>query len=297
MAKTVSVIIPTYNGRDLLEENLVSVIAAKVNPKNAITEIIVVDDGSDDDTVSFLKKNFREVRLIKHKKNRRFAASINTGAKMAKGTHLALLNNDVAASNNFLVKPLSHFSDKSVFAVSLHEKGYGASFGKFVDGFIVHEGQKESAKVVETFWASGGSCILDRKVFLKIGAMDEDLLTPFYWEDIDLCYRAMKRGYKILWEPNSHVVHNHESTNSKISKKYRIRIQERNQLLFIWKNLTSKVYIRKHITGLIKRIIKHPGYIIIFIMAVFKFPIVLKRRKREKKESKISDEAIFSSFS
>jgi len=92
------------------------------------------------------------------------------------------------------------------------------------------------------------------------------------------------------------VVHKHESTISKLSKSYTQRIRERNELLFIWKNITSKNLIKKHVTGLASRVIRKPGYLRIVIMALLKFKLVFKRRKQEIKESKVSDEAIFAKF-
>jgi GT2 family glycosyltransferase len=131
---------------------------------------------------------------------------------------------------------------------------------------------------------------------MKLGGMDEKLFTPYYWEDLDLSYRAMKRGFRLLWEPKAVVNHNHESTISKLSKRKVLRIQERNELLFIWKNITSVNLFRKHMAGLLRRIFKGPGYLLIIILAICKLQIVLKERKREKKESKVSDEAIFAGF-
>ena len=131
---------------------------------------------------------------------------------------------------------------------------------------------------------------------MKLGGMDEMLLSPFYWEDVDLCYRAMKRGWSLLWEPNAKVVHEHEATTSKIPQDYKRRIQERNQLILVWKNLTSTRLFRKHILGLVKRISRHPGYLRIVIMALMKIRGVIKARAREIKEGEISDEAIFAKF-
>ena len=126
--------------------------------------------------------------------------------------------------------------------------------------------------------------------------MDEKLLSPFYWEDIDLCYRAAKRGWINLWEPDANVIHKHESTISKFSRKYVETIRERNQLLVLWKNLTSPYLFRRHIFGVFRRIIRHPGYIRIILMALLRIRTVLKARAKEKKEGKVSDEAIFANF-
>ena len=126
--------------------------------------------------------------------------------------------------------------------------------------------------------------------------MDEKLLSPFYWEDIDLCFRASKRGYTNLWSPFGKVIHNHESTSLKLPKKYVDRIRERNQLLMLWKNLHSKAMFNKHLNGLFKRILKNPGYIRIVFMSLLKLGLVIKARRKEIKECVVSDEAVFQKY-
>lgn len=292
----VSVVIPSLNGKDLLEKNLPVLFHAKKNPKNNILEIIIVDDGSWDGSTSFIKKNYPEIKLIKHTKNRGFSAAVNTGVRAAKGKLILLLNTDVLPTWNFLEKVIPDFEDKSVFAVSLHEKGFGYAKGSFNNGYINLAMGEEKEKLFPSFYVSGGSGVFRRKVWVELGGMDEKLLSPFYWEDIDLCYRAAKRGYKLMWEPKGVVEHHHESTISKFSKSYVARVRERNQLLMLWKNITSRHLMRKHVVGLSKRLITHPGYIRIVIMALSRLGIVLQRRKRELKETKISDEAIFAKY-
>lgn len=235
----ISIIIPNYNGEQLLKKNLPKVISTSEFKKNRILEIIVVDDGSTDDSVKLIKEKFPEVRLFKHRINRGFSAAVNTGARAAKGKLLALLNNDVIPENDFLVAVIPHFKNRRVFAVSLNEEGFSWAKGKFEEGFINHEMGPESQKAHDTFWVSGGSGVFRRSQWMKLGGMDEKLLSPFYWEDIDLCYRAAKRGLRLLWEPKARVLHKHESTMSEFPAKYVQRVRERNQLLFIWKNLTS----------------------------------------------------------
>lgn len=293
---TVSIVIPNFNGEKLLEKNLPKVLEAKEFKGNKIIEIIIVDDGSWDQSVNFLKTNFPNIKLVKHKINRGFSSSVNTGVRSAKGGLICLLNSDVVPTKDFLLRVLPHFEDKKVFAVSLHEDGYGWAKGIFKDGFIAHEAGDEMDSEHFTFWVSGGSGVFRRDIWMDLGGMDEKLLSPAYWEDLDICYRSLKRGYQLIWEPKSRVIHEHEGTVAKLSQKYFQRIRERNQLLFIWKNLTSQSLFKKHIAGLFERIFKSPGYIRIVLMALGKLKDVKRLRNKEIKETWVSDEAIFSRF-
>ena len=293
----VSIIIPNWNGKDLLEKNLPYVLSAKDHKANKILEVIIVDDGSRDDSYKFLKENYGDrVKLIKHTKNRGFSASINTGVRASKGTFICLLNTDVTPEKDFLVSTFTHFNDAKVFGISLHEKGRGGAAGRFREGFIVHDPGKELDEAYETFWISGGSGIFRRSIWMSLKGLDEVLLSPLYWEDLDICYRALKRGFVLLWDPKARVVHTPESTTSKLAKGPLTRVKERNQLLVNWKNLTSPAFFRKHVSGLFKRVFKHPGYIRIVFMALLRIGDVLRLRKIEKRESVLSDEAVFAKF-
>jgi O-antigen biosynthesis protein len=293
---TVSIIIPNYNGKKLLQENLPQFIKAKKHKENHIAEIIVVDDGSTDDSAPFIKKNYPSVRLIKHKANRGFSAAVNMGARLATSELLAIINTDVNPTQKFLQNVVPHFIESEVFGVSLHETGYGPSINYFNDGYIQQKSGKETTKAVYCLHVSGGSGVFRKKIWTELGGLDEKLLSPFYWEDFDICYRAAKRGYKLLWEPGSKVEHRHESTIGTLPKKYVDRVKERNQLLVVWKNITSLNLTKKHVAGIVRRLVHHPGYIKIVIMALGKISLVLQRRKRERHESSVSDEAIFAKY-
>lgn len=292
----VSIVMPNLNGEKLLEKNLPFFFKAKANTKNNIKEIIIVDDGSWDNSVSFLKSNYKDIKLIKHKVNRGFSAAVNTGVRAAKGELILLINTDVVPAENFLESIFQHFANSKVFSVSLHEKNYGWAKGTFSDGYIGLAMGEETKGAHISFYVSGGSGVFRRKIWVELGGMDEKLLSPFYWEDIDICYRAWKRGYTNFWEPDSHVVHKHESTISKFPKSYVQRIRERNQLLVIWKNIHSPSLFRKHLIGVAARTLRHPGYFRIILMALSKLSVCLRSRRREIKESKVSDEAIFTRF-
>lgn len=293
----ISIIIPNYNGKELLKKNLPSVIRASLNTKNNISEIIIVDDGSEDTSVDFLTKNYKnQIKLIKHTKNRGFSSAVNTGVRSSYGDLIVLLNTDVTPSENFLEDVIPLFSDEKVFSVSFHERGYGFAKGSF-DGYVNLSMGNESKKVEDSFYANGGSAAFRKSTWKDLGGLDENLLFPYYWEDVDLCYRASKRGYQNLWAPDSDVTHQHESTISKLPSKNVVKIRERNQLLFIWKNIHSLNLIKKHVKEVILRTIKHPGYLLVVFSALLKINIVIRARKKELKECKVSDEAVFQKYS
>jgi GT2 family glycosyltransferase len=291
-----SIVIPCYNTAELLRKNLPLVLKAAGNPQNNILEVIVVDDGSPDTSADVVKKEFPQIRLIKHRVNRGFSAAVNTGVRMAKGDLVCLLNTDVIPADNFLVSVSAHFEQKEIFAVSFHEKDYSWAKGDFKTGYLNHSLGKESSGPHISLWASGGSAVFRRDYWMSLGGMDEKLFSPFYWEDIDLSFRAYKRGLSVLWDPMAQVEHKHESTIGQLSKGYTQRIKERNELLFIWKNITSSHLFGMHIRALFARMLRHPGYIRIVLMAMAKAPLVDRARRKERKEAKVSDETIFARF-
>jgi GT2 family glycosyltransferase len=294
----ISIVIPNYNGRHLLEKNLPFVYQAINNSRNNISDLVIVDNGSIDDSIDFLNKNYKgKFKLIKHLKNRGFSTAINIGVRSTHTDLVLLLNNDVAPESNFLESAQKLFDDPNVFAVSLHELGHGPSRALFNNGIIdIGSPKAETKKNELTFYVSGAAGLFRKNIWQELGGMDERLLSPFYWEDIDICYRALKRGYTTLWCSDGKVVHNHESTSSKLPKKYVARIKERNQLLMLWKNIHSKAFMSKHINYLIRRVFKTPGYLLIIFMAFLKFDRLIKARKKEIKESIVSDEAVFQKY-
>ncbi len=293
----VSIIIPNYNGENLLKTNLPFVLRAKDFENNKIEEVIVVDDGSKDKSLEMLRKDFPWVKTIKHRVNRGLSAAINTGVRAAKGDLICLLNSDVVPGSNFLESVFPYFHKPKVFAVSSNEAGSsGWTRGFFADGFVGYVSGQKSQGSHDTFWVGGNGGIFRRDVWMGLGGMDEKLLSPFYWEDVDLCYRALKRGYRLVWDSDAKVTHIHETVINQLPKNYVQRIMERNQLLFIWKNITSANLFRKHLFGLFKRSIKHPGYIRVVLLALGRISILIRERSKEVKEARVSDESIFSRF-
>jgi len=284
-----SIVIPNWKGRKLLEKNLPAVLATKPS------EVIVVDDASPDDSNAFLEKNYPQVRLIKHQKNRGFAAGCNSGVKAAKEEIVILFNLDVVPEKDALEKILPDFENEKVFAVSFHEPQWSWARILWRNGTIEHEPGPKSTKTHISAWANGGSAAFRKSIWQRLGGFDS-LYHPFYWEDMDLSYRAWKRGYQVLWEPKAIVHHQHESIIGKFySKKYISFISERNRLLFIWKNITDWKMIVEHKFYLLPWLIR-PGHLKSLMAAKLKFPQAFIRRMKECREKKVSDRKIFEQF-
>lgn len=280
-----SLIIPNWNGLDLLKKNLKKVLAVGAD------EIIVSDDDSKDGSLEYLKEKHPKLKVISHRRLG-FAGNVNRGVEAAKHEIIILLNLDVIPQKN-LLKPLKEdFQDPILFAVSFDEVNnpkFSWTKGYFLKGYIVHASGRKTKTPHQTFWVSGGSGAFRKSMWERLRGFDESF--KFYWEDIDLCYRAQKRGWKCLWDPKAKVVHEHESTFKKLRKSYVSLIQERNQLLFIWKNLTDTKLMPKHIAGIFYRL-RNPGYLKVFLAALLKLPAIIPKRLKEQEEAIISDRKI-----
>lgn len=288
--KNISIIIPNWNGRKLLEKNLPAVLATRPS------EVIVVDDASPDDSNTFLEKNYPKIKIVKHKKNLGFVAACNSGVREAKGEIVVLLNLDVVPEKDVLEKILPDFEDENIFAVSFNEPNFSWARIFWKNGFIEHEPGPKANKTHITAWASGGSAAFRKSIWEKLGGFDS-LYKPFYWEDVDLGYRAWKRGFKILWEPKAIVHHEHEAIIGKhFSKGYIDFVSERNRLIFIWKNITDWQMLLEHKINLAKKLIVAPGYWKPFLMAIAKIPAVFNCRLKGFSQQKISDKEIFAQF-
>lgn len=295
--KKISIIIPYWNGVEKIQKHLLKVI--KIAKSNNIFEIIASDDASEDNTVEILKTQFPEVRLIERKINGGFSSNVNTAVNEAKGEIIFLLNSDAEPERNFLEFALPHFDNPQVFSVSCNAGGLWA-VGRFENGFFWHNQAtdiNQADKPHQTLWASGGSGFFRKSLWDELGGLD-DLYNPFYVEDIDLGFRATKRGYINIWEPRSKVEHYKEKgvIENSFSKNIISSTSERNILIFIWKNITSPKLISDHKRALFKRLIKHPKYWIIFMRALSKFPKIMEKRKTEKIYAKLTDEEVFDIF-
>lgn len=258
-----SIIIPNYNGEAILRKNLPKVLESVKEYKNGKVEIIIPNDPSTDNSKKVIKE-FIESISEKHvtgktvdntnKKDAGFSKNVNRGVRLATGDILILLNSDVAPHKNFLEPLLKHFEEAIVFAVACMDESIedgktvlrGRGVGSWQRGFLMH--QRGEVDKTNTLWVSGGSGAFRKSVWDKLGGLDV-LYNPFYWEDIDLSYRALKAGYKLVFEPKSVVTHEHEK--GAIKTKFKTgqvrKIVYRNQFTFVWKNITEQRLLTSHI--------------------------------------------------
>ncbi|MCL5783778.1 MAG: glycosyltransferase family 2 protein [Patescibacteria group bacterium] len=297
----ISIVIPNWNGAEKLLRNLPQVLEAA--RFNKVEEVIVSDDASSDESVQIIKSRFPQVKLLESKASRNlgFSSNVDKGVKEVTGDLVVLLNTDAVPAKDFLKSVLLHFEDPKVFSVGCNAGGLWA-IGKFENGYFWHNQARKTstceAETHKTLWVSGGSGIFRKALWDEMGGLDT-LYDPFYLEDLDLGYRAWKRGYTNLWEPKSLVEHYKEPgvIETNYSKTMVSQTAQRNLLIFTWKNITSDKLIVDHKKALMKMVLQHPKYGLIVYEALKRLPQILAKRKVEKRQSKLTDEEIFSIFS
>ena len=303
MKKKISVVIPNYNGRNLLERNLPQVI--KTCPG---CEIIVVDDASTDDSIDLIRKNFPKVKIIENLKNLGFAKSVNLGVENASGDLVLFLNTDVSPRTNFLKSAIKYYQQTNLFAVGFadysHEDGKivvrGRGGANFQKGFVKHFALKPTSG--ETFWVSGGSALIDKKKFQKIGGFDS-VYAPFYWEDIDIGFRARKAGYICLFDTSAKVDHFHQEGAIKkyYSHFYIKAVSYKNQFLFVWKNITDYFLLIQHFLWMPYHFLKalatfDVAFFVGFFWALFQIPKLIFYYQLPTTDYQLSDKEVLKKF-
>jgi len=303
-----SIIVSTWNGRHLLETCLPRLVQA-VAREGGDHEVIVVDDASSDDTVDYVRREFPQVRLIPLPRNLRFAGANNAGARQARGEILVFLNNDMLVAPDFLGLLLRHFEHSDLFAatarIEMEPKQVGGGViretglvrARFEDGFFVlrHE-EPTSDEPVPVLYAGGGSSALRRDRFLALGGFDR-LFRPFYFEDLDVSWRAQKAGWRILYEPRSRINHSHRRTNTpeNFPGDYVDLAFGKNSLLFTWKVLTDRALVAQHFRALWRRLMRpgrKPRMAAFFLRAAAQLPELLVSRHRARPGILLSDRQV-----
>jgi O-antigen biosynthesis protein len=227
--------------------------------------LLVVDDGGNDDTPQFIRERFPQVEILSLE-HCGFGRAVNSGVLQAKTETVILLNNDIVVEPEFIGALLEPLQDSGVFGVgakTLSETGeLEFVLGNLTRGIwrqglleVFHETNPMCLHLrTPQLYAQGSALACRRQSFLDLGGFDT-LYEPFYWEDVDLCYRAWKRGWKVLYEPKAVCRHFQSRTTARDYAPDFVKLcSMRNAYLFLWKNVTDKGFFFRHLAGIPRRV-------------------------------------------
>jgi GT2 family glycosyltransferase len=273
MTKSISVVIPNYNGTKLLETNIPSVYTALENTGLPF-EILVIDDASPESPKAMLEEKFPDVRLVVNDKNLGFGGNVNKGVALTLHQLVLILNSDISLTPDYFKSQLSFFDKEDTFAVG----------GKIIDTYTGNiEGAwypfikknklrwkpyilKDDQDVAYTFYVCGGNALVDKKKFIKLGGFSA-IFHPFYMEDVELSIKAWRSGYKCYYSNDAECYHQKSSTIENHFKQDEITIASRknfhlihfihsNTSMFIIWLLKFRFYQIKNVLGLLKGNVK-----------------------------------------
>lgn len=220
----VSVIVLNYNGLRYLKGGLKECLDSVLSTVYPNLEIIFVDNGSTDGSTDLVRENFKsKVKIIENKCNLGFSEGFNRGIKSSKGKYVALLSNDMTVDPNWL-KPVIKLMEKEpkiglagfkrlIYGTKNGIDGIGGDFylcgrARVVGLFEIDRGQYNT--VIEDLDYIGGAMVLRRKTLQEVGLFDPEYI--IFYEDVDLCYRIRKRGYKTVYVPHAIIYHRGQAT-------------------------------------------------------------------------------------
>ncbi len=247
--KKLAIVILNYNGKQHLSHFLPSVVR-----HSQPHDIVVIDNGSYDDSVLWVQNQFPEIRIILLSENYGFALGYNEGLKEIQGQYeqYLLLNSDVEVTENYLIPLLDRLKSPEIAAVqpkilSYNQKNtfeHAGAAGGFLDinGFPFcrgrvfnhcEEDQGQYNDAIPVFWASGACLLIKSEVFHAVNGFDSSFYA--HMEEIDLCWRIQNQGYQIWVEPLATVYHLGGGTLSYDSPK-KLYLNFRNNLFMLIKN-------------------------------------------------------------
>jgi len=241
---SISVIVLNYNGREHLGPCFASL--SRLDYRQEKLELILVDNGSSDGSIAYMKANFPEVRIVQNDHNLGFARGNNIGAAEASGQYVAFLNNDMRVDPHWLIELLKPMvKERDVVCTASKILSWdgkridfvGGALNFYGHGFQLDYGRSNIEDYAEErplLFACGGAMLIARKVFLESGGFDEDYFA--FFEDIDLGWRLWMLGYRIIFAPKAIVYHQHHGTSKKIALHELRVLYERNALYTIIKN-------------------------------------------------------------
>ncbi len=242
-----SIVIPTYNGRALLERCLAAIERHRPSDPRMVIEVVVADDASTDDTAPWLAERHPQVRVVRLERNGGFCAAANAGVAVARSPFIQLLNNDAEPTAGWVEAGLAPFSDARVGSVAplvlvrdqpSRVDSAGDAYSVF--GWPTKRGHGQPASrwaqhpQDEVFGASGSSAFYRSRALEKVGAYDP--LLGAYYEDVDLAFRLRWGGFRCVYTPRSVVLHEVSATYDH-RRPALVRAMARNAEIVFWSNM------------------------------------------------------------
>ncbi|WP_321333429.1 glycosyltransferase family 2 protein [uncultured Bacteroides sp.] len=251
----IAVVILNWNGCEMLRSFLPSVVSH--SQVEGGVEICVGDNGSTDESVSMLRKEFPSVRIITLSENHGFADGYNLVLQQVEATYVVLLNSDVEVTPEWLLPLIDYMDAHPETAacqpkiLSWHHKDmfeYAGAAGGFIDhygypycrGRIMSLVEKDCGQyddIVPVFWATGAALFIRLKDYREAGGLDGRFFA--HMEEIDLCWRLRARNRQIVCIPQSTVYHVGGATLKKENPRKTL-LNFRNNLLLLYKNLPEE---------------------------------------------------------
>ncbi|MGW8158240.1 MAG: glycosyltransferase family 2 protein [Desulfoprunum sp.] len=248
---TIEILIPNWNGRQLLQDCLDSLHRQTVDD----FAVTVIDNGSTDGSVAFLAANYPQVRCIALPENRGFSAAVNAGIEQAAAPWILLLNNDMEVEADCLAalqQAIERDSGYDFFALKMmnfHQRSYvdGAGDGILRGGAGYRLGTMEVDgppydRDRDVFGACAGAALYRRDLFDRVGLFDGDFFA--YLEDVDLNLRARRLGCRCRFLAGARVYHIGSATSGSKFNPLTIRLSTRNSVNVLVKNYPPSLLLR-----------------------------------------------------
>ena len=249
----IAVVILNWNGKKMLERFLPSVTAHTTG--NA--EVVIADNGSTDDSIAFLEKEYPQLRIIRMDKNYGFAEGYNRALAQIEADYYVLLNDDVEVTEGWIEPVIDQMEQNPDTAICqpkllMYDQRdtfeYAGGAGGFIDkyGYPFCRGrlfttlEKDHGQYddpCEIFWASGAAMFVKAKVWKELGGLDGEFFA--HMEEIDFCWRAKNAGYRVEYCPKSTIYHVGGGTLPK-SNPRKTFLNFRNNMALLYKNLPQK---------------------------------------------------------
>lgn len=305
---TVTVIIPTWNGREKCVSCLEHVAMQTLRPQ----QTILVDNASQDGTVALVQEKFPWVELVALPENRGTAGGHNAGLARATSKYIVTLNNDAYPRPNWLEALVTALEAAPAYAFAacrLLQAGdttrldsAGDGYDVLMGGVMLGHGEKDGerwSRPREVFSATGGAAIYRRELFDTVGGFDEHLF--MYSDDIDLAFRARLQGYRCLYVPSAIAIHEGGGTIGRLSPR-QIRFIYRNRMIVHLKNMPGGI-LRKTWPALLRTwagAIRHAPHVAAALRgtteAWLHLPTTLRQRRSIQQTRRVTDKEVMSWF-